>query len=174
MEIIDQIKAERDEVKEYKQYVEAYKKYEKMDGDQLKTSDDYEMFVILYKHNFIDYRKMKKPDQYIYFTVLDDCITNKSAFSSKKTNALTKAILNSRHIGICLYIATQHIKMVSKSVRGNVDIWMLFKTKNEKLLIEDIYPELSAGGKHCSPAARMQKAEFFNQPLNMDANKKVE
>jgi hypothetical protein len=42
------------------------------------------------------------------------------------------------------YTATQHIKMVSKAVRGNVDIWMLFKTKNEKMLLEDIYSELSA------------------------------
>ena len=87
---------------------------------------------------------MDKPDQYVYFIILDDCITNKSAFSSKKSSSLTKAILNSRHIGICLYIATQHIKMVSKAVRGNVDIWMLFKTKNEKMLLDDIYPELSA------------------------------
>jgi hypothetical protein len=42
------------------------------------------------------------------------------------------------------YTATQHIKMVSKAVRGHVDIWMLFKTKNEKMLLEDIYSELSA------------------------------
>lgn len=144
MEIIEQIKEERDEIKEYKKYVQAYDKYEKMSDDQLKKSKDYEMFALLYKHNFMDYREMDKPEQYLYFVILDDCITNRSAFSSKKSNELTKAILNSRHIGICIYIATQHIKMVSKSVRNNVDIWQLFKTKNTKLLIEDIYPELSA------------------------------
>lgn len=143
-EIIEQIKAERESVKEYKKYVECYKKYEKMSEEQLKRCTDYEMLSLLYLHDFEDYRDLDKPEMYIYFIILDDCITNKSAFSSKKSNSLTKAILNSRHIGICLYIATQHIKMVSKAVRNNVDIWMLFKTKNEKLLIEDIYPELSA------------------------------
>lgn len=143
-EIIEQIKSEREAVKEYKKYVEAYKKWDHMSAEQLERCTDYEMLSLLYLHNFEDYKKMEKPEQNIYFLVLDDCITNKSAFSSKKSSALTKAILNSRHIGICLYIATQHIKMVSKAVRGNVDIWMLFKTKNMKLLMDDIYPELSA------------------------------
>lgn len=144
LEIIEQIQAERKELKEYKEYLQAYKKYEKMTDEELHKSRDYEMLAILSQYNFVDPKKLSKPEQYVYLIILDDCITNKSAFSSKKSNQLTKAILNSRHIGICLYIATQHIKMVSKSVRGNVDIWQLFKTKNEKLLIDDIYPELSA------------------------------
>lgn len=142
-EIIEQIKEEREAVKKYKKYVEAYKKYEKMSKKQLERCTDYEMLSLLFLYDFQDYREMEKPEQKIYFIILDDCITNKSAFSSKKSNSLTRTILNSRHIGVCLYIATQHIKMVSKAVRGNVDIWQLFKTKNEQLLLDDIYPELS-------------------------------
>lgn len=144
MEIIEQIKEERKNLKDYRAYVEAYKKYEKMSEAELRRCTDYEFLGLLQYYDYVDYRELEKPDQYIYMIILDDCITNKSAFSSKKSSALTKAILNSRHIGICLYIATQHIKMVSKAVRGNVDIWQLFKTKNEQLLIDDIYPELSA------------------------------
>lgn len=144
LEIIEQIQEEKKQVKDYRRYVEAYKRYEKMSDLQLQRCTDYDFLGLLYHYDYIDYRELEKPDQYVYMIILDDCITNKSAFSSKKSNALTKAILNSRHIGICLYIATQHIKMVSKAVRGNVDIWMLFKTKNEKMLIEDVYPELSA------------------------------
>jgi hypothetical protein len=144
LEIIEQIQEERKQVKDYRKYVEAYKRYEKMSEVELRRCTDWDFLGLLMAYDYVDYRELEKPDQYLYMIILDDCITNKSAFSSKKSNVLTKAILNSRHIGICLYIATQHIKMVSKSVRGNVDIWMLFKTKNEKMLLEDVYPELSA------------------------------
>ncbi len=145
IQIIENIKAERENVKEYRKYVEAYKKFQNMSDQQINKSTDYEMFSLLYKHNFIDYRELDTPKQYVYYIILDDCISDKNAFSNKKTNALTKAILNSRHIGINVVVAAQNLRgSVPKIVRNNVDIWVLFKTKNQKVLIEDIYSELSA------------------------------
>ena len=145
IEIIDHIKAEREEIKEYNKYVEAFKKYERLTDEQLKRNTDYEMFALLQQHNFIHYRKLNKPEQFVYFIILDDCISDKKAFSSKKGSALTKAILNSRHIGINIVIASQNLKgSVPKIIRNNTDIWVLFKCKNQKVLIDDIYPELSS------------------------------
>ena len=116
-----------------------------MSEKQLQNSKDYEMFALLYQHDFMHYSLLDKPEQNVYFIILDDCISDKNAFSSKKTNALTKAILNSRHIGINVVIAAQNLRgSVPKIIRNNVDVWVLFKTKNQKVLIDDIYSELSS------------------------------
>ena len=144
IEIIDEIKAERKLVKDYRQYVECYKEYEKMSDLQLQKCRDYELLGILASKNFIDYRKLDKPDQYVYNVILDDCLANREAFSTKKANTLTKAILNSRHIGINVLICSQNLKSIPKIIRNNVDIWCLFKTKNEKVLMDDLYPEISS------------------------------
>ena len=145
LEIIDNIKSKRDKIKEYREYVEAYKKYEKMSDEQLRKSKDYDMFALLHQYDFIHYSKLDKPEQNVYFVVLDDCISDKKAFSNKKSNALTAAILNGRHIGLNIVIAAQNLRgSVPKIIRNNVDIWVLYKTKNQKVLIDDIYSELSS------------------------------
>ena len=116
-----------------------------MSDEQLYKSKNHDMLITLMTHNFMDYRDMDKPEQYVYFVILDDCISDKKAFSNKKGSALTKAILNSRHIGINVVIASQNLQgSVPKIIRNNTDIWVLFKCKNQKVLIDDIYPELSS------------------------------
>jgi hypothetical protein len=144
IELVDEIKAERRALKEYKEYVEAYKKYEKMSDAQLEKCKDYKMLALLQSHNFIDYREMDKPNQFIYNIILDDCLANREAFSAKKANTLTKTILNSRHVGINLLLCSQNLKSIPKIVRNNVDVWILFKCKNEKVLMDDLYPEISS------------------------------
>ena len=144
MEIIDQIKAERDEYKKYKNYIAAYKKYEKMTDEQIRVCKDYELLGLLYQYNFQDPKDMDIPEQTVWNIILDDCLANREAFSAKKANTLTKAILNSRHIGINVILASQNLKSIPKIIRNNVDIWVLFKCKNEKVLIDDLYPEISA------------------------------
>lgn len=145
IEIIEHIKSERDEIKKFKKYIEAYKKYESMSDEQIKVCKDYEMLGLLYQYDFKDYRDMDIPKQYVYYIILDDCISDKKAFSNKKDNALTKAILNSRHIGINILIASQNLRgSVPKIIRNNTDVWVLFRCKNQKVLIDDIYPELSS------------------------------
>lgn len=144
LEIIEQIKEERKEVKDYRAYVEAYKRYQKMSTAELKRCTDYDFLGLLYHYNFVDYRELEKPDQYVYNIILDDCLANREAFSAKKANTLTKSILNSRHIGVNVLIASQNLKSIPKIIRNNVDIWVLFKCKNEKVLLDDLYPEISS------------------------------
>jgi len=142
-DILEEIKEYNDEVKEYKKYVEAYKKYEKMTDGQLKTSKDYDMFAILSQHNFVDYRKLEVKRQYVTNIILDDCLANKEAFSAKRGSTLVKAVLNSRHIGVNIIIASQNLKSITKAIRNNVDIWILYKFKNDKLILDDLWPEIS-------------------------------
>ena len=115
-----------------------------MSEEQVKRCTDYEMLSLLYLHDFKDYRELDKPDQYVYNIILDDCLANKEAFSAKKANTLTRSILNSRHIGINVLIASQNLKSIPKIIRNNVDIWVLFKCENEKVLLDDLYPEISS------------------------------
>jgi hypothetical protein len=142
-DILEEIKAHNEQVKEYKKYIEAYKRYEKMSDNQIKNSKDYEMFALLTTHNFMDYRKLPEIKQYVVNIILDDCLASKEAFSNKKGSTLVRAVLNSRHIGVNILIASQNLKAITKSIRNNVDIWVLFKCKNEKVLMDDLYPEIS-------------------------------
>jgi hypothetical protein len=144
IEIIDEIKEEKKRLKDYREYVQAYKRYEKMSEAQLEKCKDYDFLGILYKYDFVDYRDLEKVDAYVYNIILDDCLANKEAFSAKRANALTKAVLNSRHIGINIILCCQQVKKISKTIRENTDIWVLFKTKNQKVLMEDIYTEFSS------------------------------
>lgn len=142
-DLLEEIKAYNDEVKHYKKYVEAYRKYEKMSDEELKKSRDYEMFGILATRNFMDYRKMEPKKQYVVNIILDDCLASKEAFSNKRGSTLVKAVLNSRHMGVNIIIASQNLKSITKSIRNNVDIWILFRFKNDKLILDDLYPEIS-------------------------------
>jgi hypothetical protein len=143
-EIVEEIKAERKKLKDYQEYAEAYKRYEKMSDTQLKNCKDYDFLALLYNHDFVDYRDLDKPNEYIYNIILDDCLANKEAFSQKRANTLTRCVLNGRHIGINIILCSQQIKNISKSIRQNTEIWVLFKTKNQKVLMEDIYTEFSS------------------------------
>ena len=42
-----------------------------------------------------------------------------------------------------MIIASQNLKAVNKSIRINTQVWMLFRTKSMKVLMDDIYPEVS-------------------------------
>jgi hypothetical protein len=143
-EIVEQIKAERDEIKKFKKYIEAYKKYQRMSDEQIRVCKDYEMLGLLYQYDFKDYKDMDIPEQYVYNIILDDCLANREAFSAKKANTLTRMILNSRHIAVNCILASQNLKSIPKIIRNNTDIWVLFKCKNEKVLMDDLYPEISA------------------------------
>jgi hypothetical protein len=144
LEVIDEIKEERKIFKDYREYVEAYKRYEKMSEAQLARCTDYDFLGILYKYDFVDYRELEKPEQFLYNIILDDCLANKEAFSSKRSNALTKTVLNGRHHGVNIILCSQQVKLISKSIRENTEIWVLFKTKNQKVLMDDIYTQFSS------------------------------
>lgn len=144
IEIIEEVKEHNKKVKEYRAYVEAYKRYEKMSEAELRRCTDWDFLGLLMAYDYQDYREMEKPDQTVVNIILDDCLANREAFSAKKANTLTRAVINGRHIGINILIASQHIGAIPLIIRQQVEIWMIFKCKNEKVLMENIYPEISS------------------------------
>lgn len=143
-DVLNEIKAYNDSYKAYLEYASAYIKYEKMSDSQLKKSTDYEMLSILSKHNFMDYRKLQKIKPRVNYIILDDCLSSKDFSSNKRSSVLVRSVLNSRHLNCNIIIAGQHIRAINKQIRLNTDIWILYRFKNDKILLNDLYEEISA------------------------------
>lgn len=134
------------ETKEYRDYIEAYKIYEKMTPKQFLRWKDYKAITLLYSKDFIHYKELEKP-QYpngiVCNIVLDDCLAS-NAFSSKRGNTLLKSVLNGRHYGCNIFICSQNLKSINKAIRNNTELFMLFKCCSQKIILDDLYEEISA------------------------------
>lgn len=145
-ELLDELKYEKEQTKIYKDYVEAYTKFSKMTPEQFRKWDDEDAIALLYSKDFINPKELdppKYPDGVVCNIILDDCLSS-DAFSSRKGNVLLKSVLNGRHYGINLFIAAQHLKSVNKSIRAQTELFMLFRFCSQKIILDDLYVEISA------------------------------
>jgi hypothetical protein len=116
-----------------------------MTQKQFNKWTDLEAIMILEAHDFCHPRKLPPityPNGCITNILLDDVLSNKEAFSSKKSSLLNRLVLNGRHYKANVIICAQNLKAINKSIRQNTQVWFLFKTKSLKVLIEDIYQDL--------------------------------
>lgn len=144
-EVLEELKKEKEFTKSYKDYVKAYKKFEKLTPTQFDKWTDNESIIILMSREFAHYDDLTKPKHQngvVVNIILDDCLGG-TAFSQKRQSVLTKAILNSRHYGINVLICSQNMKAITKSIRANTDVWILFRFKSSKIILNDIYEEIS-------------------------------
>ena len=146
LEILDELKEDRHYTKEYNEYVSAYKKFENMTESQFWKWKDKDAILLLMNREFIHYDfldKPKYPHGCIVNIILDDVLSNKDAFSQKKSSVLNKAVLNGRHYGVNIIICAQNLKGITKCIRANTQIWILFPFKSMKIIMEDLFPEFS-------------------------------
>jgi hypothetical protein len=146
LEVLEQIKYDREQTKIYKEYVEAYKKYEKLTPQQFLKWKDEKAIALLYSKDFIHYEELEKPphpDGIVTNIILDDCLAS-NAFSTKKGNHLLKAVLNGRHYGVNVFICAQNLKSVNKAIRLNTELFMLFRCCSQKVILNDLYELISA------------------------------
>jgi hypothetical protein len=144
-EILDEIKFEKEQTKEWKDYNIAYNKWSKMTPEQFYKWNDDEAITLLMSKQFLPPNKLKPPkypDGVVVNIILDDCLAS-DAFSSKKGNTLLKSVLNGRHFGINMFIAAQNLKSVNKSIRNNTELFMLFKFCSMKIILDDLYELIS-------------------------------
>lgn len=144
-EVLNDIKYEKEQTKEWKQYIIAYNKFIKMTPEQFYKWDDEEAISLLFSKDFVnpkDLEPPKYPDGVVVNIVLDDCLAS-DAFSSKKGNVLLRAVLNGRHFGVNIYICAQNLKAVNKSIRANTELFLLFKFCSMKIVLDDLYSEIS-------------------------------
>jgi hypothetical protein len=147
LEIIDDIKKVKKECEDYDAYCEAFKKYSKLEEYELHKLDN-DSLKILLKYDFqdpkdiIEFQNMKYKRPPLNVIVLDD-LMGSSAFTQKSKSALTNCVIKNRHLQINFAILVQSMKSVPKSIRLNCSVFFLGRFCNKKIILEDLYEEVS-------------------------------
>jgi hypothetical protein len=143
LNVLDEIKQENDEIKEYKKKLELYEKFKKVKNVHELTDDEI-LELHMFKFNKHHIEKPKHEHERINFLIFDDIIgTNNGAFR-KSGSALQNLIIKNRHHFTNVILTTQYIKSINPIIRENIDIWCLYKSQNKKSLVDKIY-ELVSG-----------------------------
>jgi len=145
--IVDDIKKNKEETEEYNKYIEAYKKVINIKENKL---NDYfkkhpEIYDILKVHNFEDPDEIPQP-KYLFspvnIIVLDDLMAT-GAFKNKKLSSLTNNLIQNRHNGISFAILAQSVRSIPKNIRLNCNVFFVGKFASKKVVLEDLYEEVS-------------------------------
>lgn len=145
VEVIDDIKHENNETKEYQRKLALYNKFMK----HCKKKPEKLALIFtpeeLMELELMDYETPMKPlypNNCTIFMVFDDLIGS-SAFKSTGKSALTNLVLKNRHLGVNILIATQSLKSIPKSIRLNTSLFVLYRFANKSIILDDVYPEVS-------------------------------
>jgi hypothetical protein len=141
--VLEQIKEENDEIKEYKEKIKLLEKFKKVkDIDEL--SEDEILTLHMFKFDKMNIQKPKYEQERINVIIFDDIIgTNNGAFR-RSGSVLQNLIIKNRHHWANVILTTQYIKSINPIIRENIDIWALFPSQNKKAIIEKVY-ELVSG-----------------------------
>lgn len=144
LSIIEDIKAEKKEYEKYLLYKEYYEKFMKTPENKLEKlyDDQPEIFQLLEEHEYIHPKDFKHEPPKVSIVILDDLLGS-DAFTKKTKSVLVNAMIKNRHMGICFAVLVQSIKAVPKNIRLNCSVFQLASFKNKKVILEDIYDEVS-------------------------------
>lgn len=141
--ILDDIKAEKEEIEERHKYIKAYHSFIKAKSMRSVKDDD---LILLNKMDFInpdDLPKLKYENPPVIFLILDDMIGSNNCF--KKGNCLISNLtIKHRHLGINLIYTTQNPKSIPNIIRANIDLWVLYKFSNVNIILDKCYEEVSS------------------------------
>ena len=135
LDVIQEIKTEREETKEYQRLMKVYRKFV---NDRRLTIEEIQD---LEKMGYEPPVPPRYPDGVCIFMVLDDLVGSE-AFKAVGRSALTNLVLKNRHLGINLCILTQNLKAIPRSIRVNTSVFVLFKFANDKVVL-DLHEEVS-------------------------------
>ncbi len=148
-EIIDDVKGIIEEVKIFKEYKYAYELVQKTPKDKIKDliTEQPEVYEILKLYNFEkpsivaeEFRYQEKP---ITFIILDD-LMGSDAFNRKHQSLLKYWLIKNRHIFTSFFILVQSMKSVPKDIRLNCNVFYVAKFSNKKVILNDLYEEVSS------------------------------
>lgn len=145
--IVDEIKKDKEETEAYHKYVEAYKKTSHIRENKLNEFFDKnpEVYEILKIYNSDDPEQIPQPKHLISpvnIIVLDDLMAT-GAFTNKKLSSLTNNLIKNRHNGISFAILAQSVKSIPKNIRLNCNVFFIGKFASKKVILEDLYEEVS-------------------------------
>jgi hypothetical protein len=144
VDIIDDIKQRKAKYDDYLLYKKYYEKVMKTPENKLDTlyEKEPEIFNLLEKYNFQNPKEIEHEPPELNIVVLDDLLGS-DAFSKKTKSVLTNAMIKNRHIGVVFMVLVQSIRAVPKNIRLNCSVFQLATFKNKKMILEDIYEEVS-------------------------------
>jgi hypothetical protein len=144
LSIIEDIKAEKKEYEKYLLYKEYYEKFMKTPESKLEKlyDENPEIFRLLEEYEYIHPKDFKHEPPKVSIVILDDLLGS-DAFTKKTKSVLVNAMIKNRHMGICFVVLVQSIKAVPKNIRLNCSVFQLASFKNKKVILEDIYDEVS-------------------------------
>jgi hypothetical protein len=144
LSIIDDIKAEKKEYDKYLLYKKSYEKFAKTPESKLDKLYDEEpwIFNLLEEYDYQNPKDIKHEPPKVHIVVLDDLLGS-DAFTKKTKSVLTNAMIRNRHMGINFALLSQSIRSIPKNIRLNCSVFQLAAFKNKKVILEDIYDEVS-------------------------------
>lgn len=144
LNMIEDIKAEKKEYDKYLLYKQYYEKFMKTPESKLEKlyDEEPEIFQLLEEYNYIHPKDVKHEPPKVNVVILDDLLGS-DAFTKKTKSVLVNAMIKNRHMGICFAVLVQSIKAVPKNIRLNCSVFQLASFKNKKVILEDIYDEVS-------------------------------
>ena len=144
LSIIEDIKAEKKEYEKYLLYKEYYEKFMKTPESKLEKlyDENPEIFRLLEEYEYIHPKDFKHEPPKVSIVILDDLLGSDD-FTKKTKSVLVNAMIKNRHMGICFAVLVQSIKAVPKNIRLNCSVFQLASFKNKKVILEDIYDEVS-------------------------------
>jgi len=144
LDIIADIKVKKNKYEEYLLYKKYYEKVMKIPENKLEKAydDNPEMFNLLEKYNYQNPSEIEHEKPEVNIIILDDLLGS-DAFTRKTKSTLVNAMIKNRHIGVCFALLVQSIRSVPKNIRLNCSVFQLAIFKNKKMILEDIYEEIS-------------------------------
>ncbi len=145
--IVDDIKKNKEETEFYHKYVEAYKKAMKVRQSKLTKffEDNPDVYDILSQNEFQHPDEIPQPKYLaspVNIIVLDDLMAT-GAFTNKKLSTLTNNLIKNRHNGISFAILAQSVRSIPKNIRLNCNVFFVGKFASKKVVLEDLYEEVS-------------------------------
>jgi hypothetical protein len=134
-ELLEEIKADLDEVKKYNDYIKLLYKFEKTNN--VLTDEEY---LELYYNDF----EMVEPKiaTVVHF-IFDDLIGDTKFINKSRSSGFTKFLLRHRHYYTNIFLTSQYINSIPPIIKNNIDIFCIFKYANINDVITKFYDIVS-------------------------------
>ena len=144
LDIIAGIKERKQKYEDYLLYKKYYEKVMKTPENKLEKlyDENPDMFNLLEQFNYQHPSELEHDKPEVNIVILDDLLGS-DAFTRRTKSTLVNAMIKNRHIGVCFALLVQSIRSVPKNIRLNCSVFQLATFKNKKMILEDIYEEIS-------------------------------
>lgn len=144
---IEELRKDLNDGLEYQEYLKIYERFLKIKDDKELNNFDLDELLLLERNNYEPMKPPKYPLGFITFLIIDDCACS-GIFKNGKSY-FTNLCIKNRHnssinIPMNILICVQQIFNIPKTIRLNANVICLFKFGNMKVILDDLYPLVSA------------------------------